>query len=743
MAATSKEVLMPADIADIPSLLEAVSNMEASDIFLSEDRPPHARIHGQVHRLKLPPLRRELIDGFLRDILMESQYLLFQETGDLDAGYTLRQGVRFRLNLARQQGKLSIVARSLPSGDVGFDELGLPEILAKLSQESRGIILVTGATGSGKSTTLASMLHHINKTRRVHVVTVEDPIEFVHTDIRARITQREVGTDTRSFHEALRRVVRQSPDVILIGEMRDRETISVAMSAALTGHLVLATVHTIDTSQTLQRLMSYYPEEMRAQVSVDLSMSLQGIISQRLVPRADGEGRAVAVEVLSNTPTVAQLLREQRYSDLDDILRNSRTADLTSFNASLVRLVRRGEITEEIARAYSSNPDEFTLLVQGMGSGRQSHSQYTGDGSPAPDLKQLLQAVLDKGASDLHLCAGRPPILRILGNLQPMSDRRLTASDMRMLLNSIMNSRQRSIYEIEKEVDFSLSMADGRRFRVNAYFQRGHMAAALRAIPSQIPEADLLRIPESILGLADKSHGLVLVVGPTGSGKSTTLACMIDRINKSRRCRIITIEDPIEFAHRGLLATIDQREVFADTNSFSAALKFILRQDPDVILVGEMRDQETISAALTAAETGHLVFATLHTNDAVQTIDRIIDVFPSQHQEQVRSQLASSLVAVVSQRLLLRKDSKGRIPAFEIMLGTTAIRNLIRDNKMHQALGVMETSKSAGMITMDRTLQDLFKEGMITKEEALRYTLNPSQFLQSSNRVGRSTGGYR
>ena len=339
-------------------------------------------------------------------------------------------------------------------------------------------------------------------------------------------------------------------------------------------------------------------------------------------------------------------------------------------------------------------------------------------------MKRLLHMVVRKGASDLHLTVGRPPILRIQGKLHPQGNNRLGDSEMRMLLNSVMTARQRTVYELEKEVDFALCLDDGQRFRVNAYYQKGMMAAALRAIPSEIPDPQKMGITENILQFADRPHGLVLVVGPTGSGKSTTLACMINRINEQRACRIITVEDPIEFYHTGMQATIDQRELHADTKSFASALKYILRQDPDVILVGEMRDQETISAALTAAETGHLVFATLHTNDAVQTIDRIIDVFPAHQQSQVRTQLAASLQAVVSQRLVLGSSGK-RHGAFEVMVGSIAICNLIRENKMHQALGMMETSKSMGMITMDASIHKLFTDGVIEKEEALRYMKNP------------------
>jgi pilus retraction protein PilT len=716
--------MMSNDVS-ITDMLLAVLKMGGSDVFIAEGKVSSIRMHGEVRLLKQDPISKQTMEEFLQKFISTDLRRDFDTGGDLDIGVSI-QGHRFRLNIAKQQGQISIVARPLPIGRFEFEDLGLPLSLAKLSDHKSGLVLVTGATGSGKSTTLASMIHYINQHKRVHVVTIEDPIEFVHSDIRARITQREVGVDTNSFSEGLRRVVRQSPDVILIGEMRDEASIQVAMSAALTGHLVLATLHTINAAQTLQRLMSYFPEHARAQVAVDLSLALRGIVSQRLIPKKDGKGRVVAVEILTNTPAVSQLLREERYSDLEDIMRSSRTDEIRTFNTSLVELTENDVISKEVGVAYSSNPDEYHLLLQGMGNSSQAFlSSGPKEKTDVPDIKRLLQLAVTKGASDLHLTVGRSPIIRVTGELTTLIEHQLSSADMRMLLFSVMNGRQRTVYELEKEVDFSLGLRDGRRFRVNAYYQKGNMAAALRAIPSEIPDPELMFIPKQIMTFCDKPHGLILVVGPTGSGKSTTLACMIDRINKTRKCRIITVEDPIEFTHRSILATIDQREVFSDTKSFGSALKYILRQDPDVILVGEMRDQETISAALTAAETGHLVFATLHTNNAVQTINRIIDVFPSHQQEQIRAQISSSLLAVFSQRLLRKKNGRGRIPAFEIMIGSNAICNMIRENKMHQALGMMEASKEAGMITMDRALRDLFVEGFIGEEEAVRFMANP------------------
>ncbi len=709
-------------------LAELLGKMEAggaSDLFVTEGKVPAARICGALRVLSEPPTSRAVLREFLEGVVSEPALARFDATGDLDVGVTLPTGRRLRLSLLRQQGAMGVVARAVPPGAIELAALGLPDSLAAFVEQPRGLVLVTGATGSGKSTTLAALLHHVNRTRPAHIVTIEDPIEFVHSDIKARVTQREIGTDSQSFHAALRQVVRQSPDVILVGEMRDVETMGVAIAAALTGHLVLASVHAIDATQTLQRILGYFPDAMRAQAALDLALCLVGIVSQRLLPRADGRGRALALEVLANTPAVGRLLREQRVDELQDLMRGSTDPLSQPFNQSLLRLHKAGSISYEIGHAAASNPDEFALLARGMTAGSATFRTGVDQTDHGLDLRAMLGAAGERGASDLHLTTGRTPIIRVNGGLLALDETALSEADMRTLLYSVMSARQRAIYELEREVDFAIAVDDGGRFRVNAYYQKGNMAAALRAIPSEVPSADQLGLPEAVLRLAERPQGLILVVGPTGAGKSTTLACLLDRINRSRACRIITVEDPIEFVHQSRLATIDQREVAADTASFSAALKYILRQDPDVVLVGEMRDAETIGAAITAAETGHLVLATLHANDAPQTVGRIVDAFPSHQQDQARAQLAASLIGVVSQRLLPHRSGRGRTAVFEVMIGTPAIRTLIREDKLHQIHNAMETARRDGMVTLDWALKDAYEAGRISFEEAMRYILNP------------------
>jgi pilus retraction protein PilT len=711
--------------ATVRNLLIAMESAQASDLFLAEGKRPSARIHGAVRTIDAPVVSREELLEFLDEVVTPSSRQAFDSTGDLDLGVSLSGGRRVRVNIARQRGTLLLVARAIPSGEHTFDGLGLPAQVTTMADHGRGLVLVTGATGSGKSTTLAAFIHHLNSTRKIHIVTIEDPIEFMHRDIRARVTQREVGTDTDSFLSALRHVVRQSPDVIVIGEMRDLDTMQVAIAAALTGHLVFATLHTIDVTQSLQRILTYYPEYLREQAAMDLSLCLRGILSQRLLPRLDGKGRALAAEMFTISPAAARLIRDGRIDELQDFMRISADPNLMTFNHSLLQLYKQGLISFEMGRAYATNPDEFALATQGMATGMATFSAETGiEGASGLDMKALLQLAISRGASDLHVTVGRPPILRISGSLEPLDVRPLSTADMQVLLYSILNTRQRTAFELERELDFALSLEDGKRFRVNAYHQKGRMAASLRAIPTSVPDAATLGLPDSVLRLGDTPHGLLLIVGPTGSGKSTTMACLIDRINRSRACRIITVEDPIEYVHEGKKATIDQREVHADTPTFATALRNILRQDPDVILVGELRDLETIQAAITAAETGHLVMATLHTNDAVQAVDRIIDVFPSGQQQQIRAQVAAALVGVVSQRLLVRADGNGLVAAFEVMIATVAIRTMIRDAKMHQAHGVLETKRSEGMFTLDHSLNQLLSDGIISRDEALRYGRN-------------------
>jgi twitching motility protein PilT len=342
-------------------------------------------------------------------------------------------------------------------------------------------------------------------------------------------------------------------------------------------------------------------------------------------------------------------------------------------------------------------------------------------------LSDYLFDAIQMEASDLHITAGLPPMVRIHGKVQPLDYPPLTPNVTRELIYDILSNDQRQRLENEWELDFSYSVPRLARFRVNVYFQKGSLGAAFRAIPEVIKSISELGLPEAVEDMTEKPRGLVLVTGPTGSGKSTSLAAMIDKINETRHEHIMSVEDPIEFLHNHKKCIVNQREVNQDTKSFAQALKHVLRQDPDVILVGEMRDLETISLAVTAAETGHLVFGTLHTQDTPQTVDRIIDVFPPHQQHQIRAQLAIALQGIITQTLIPRIDGRGRVVACEVLVPTPGVRNLIREGKNHQIYSAIQTGGKYGMQTMDAALVQLVRRGRITEEEAEKRSSNPDE----------------
>ncbi len=351
-------------------------------------------------------------------------------------------------------------------------------------------------------------------------------------------------------------------------------------------------------------------------------------------------------------------------------------------------------------------------------------------------MDDLLRVMIEREASDLHIKVGSPPGLRIDGELLPVEDLPpLAADDTERLAMSIMDDSNKRRFAEDRELDFAYTFSDMYRFRVNIFMQRQSMGVVLRVIPVHIQTIGELGLPSILEELALKPRGFVLVTGPTGSGKSTTLAAMVDYINANRRCHIMTMEDPIEFVHTDNISYINQREVGDDTHSFDAALHRVMRQDPDVILVGEMRDSKTIETAITAAETGHLVLATLHTNSAAETVDRIIDVFPPYQQSQIRAQLSVTLEAVLCQVLVPRRDGVGRVPAMEVMLGIPAVGNLIRESKTYQLTNVIQTNANMGMQTRDQALRSLYERGLVTFESALAYATSQEDLKKMTRKI--------
>ena len=356
------------------------------------------------------------------------------------------------------------------------------------------------------------------------------------------------------------------------------------------------------------------------------------------------------------------------------------------------------------------------------------------------DLTALLGFAKDEGASDLHISAGMPPMVRIRGEMVRLEMPALERDAAQAALYDILNDEQKKLFEEHMDLDFAFEIPGVSRFRANVFVQKRGIGGVFRVVPSQVKSLDELAMPKVLKDLCGREKGLIVVTGPTGSGKSTTLAAMVDYINETERCHILTIEDPIEFVHESKKALVNQREVGPHTGSFNSALRAALREDPDVILVGELRDLETTSLAISAAETGHLVLATLHTNSASKTIDRIIDIFPANQQSQVRTMVSESLEGVVAQTLLPARDNKGRVAALEVLVGVPALRNLIREDKTAQILSVIQTGAQYGMQSLDQSLRELVMQGRLSREEAMKKSSNPRLFEQAPGGAGSGAG---
>ena len=720
----------------IPELLSYASNCGASDLFITANKAPSFRVCGELTGSEEEINTASEIDSFRRNHITPEAEDIYRKNGSVDAALSLETGERFRVNYLQTSFGPAMVARPIHSGnELYIETLGLPMVLGEICAEKDGIIIVSGTSRCGKSTTLGALVNQINMTENRHIVTLENPIEFIHMDQAGVVTQREVTNN--DYAGAIRSAQHESPDVIVIGELSSQESIRAAIRAALNGHLVIAVVVAPDAVQALIRLVKSFPESEQQQIAFDLSQVLLASMAQRLVPRVDGEGQVAAVELLRCTNAIKKLLVERDFPAIRESLGRANSNGTVNFNKSLFYLVRDGFLDPALSLVFSDDPGDLELLIKGMDS-ESNEKQY---GTPEDaaegdviDLPKLLRSAVKLGASDLHLSVNAHPMMRVHGELRPLGLPVLKDLDTKRLLFGLLTPQQKLSFEQNKELDLAIAVESGNlddngnpemsRFRVNAYYQRGYVGVVARVITTKIPSPESLNLPQSIIDLCEKKQGMILVTGPTGSGKSTTLASLIDRINSTRPEHIITIEDPIEYVHANKKSLIQQRELNADTMSFSRALKSALRQDPDVILVGEMRDTETIGAALTAAETGHLVMATLHTNSAAQTIDRIIDTFPPERQNQVKLQLSGCIVGIISQRLLPRADADGRVAAFEILIGTPPIQALVRDGKTSQLTSVMETGFKDGMITMRRSLDELLAQGMIYEEDARALSLD-------------------
>ncbi len=712
----------------ITEILNLMPDLKASDLFITANKKPMFKINSTLEINKnMETITENQICDFRSSLLSEEQKKIYTTHGNVDAHYNTDKGFRFRINFFISNSNSELVARRLPFWDLKFSELKIPSLVENYCNFSSGLILVCGAAGAGKTTTLSAMLDYINEKYKYHISTIEDPIEYVHKDKKSLVSQREIGTDVSDFSTAFNNVLRVSPNVIIVGEIRSIESIETVISAAMSGHLVISSMYTGTVIQCLQRLASSFSGTESHRILLGLSLCLRGIIAQRLVLKNDRSGSIPAFEMLNVTPLISKHIANGAISDIEEVMRAGNEEGTITFDRYLSEMQSGGFITFEEAYKAATNKDEYSLIVSGMETGVKNVREQSGTFKPFDkkiDIKILLKTAVFNKASDLILTAGSSPSIRINGTMQYLETGVLDLHDTRRLFFSILSSSQRAFFEENKEIDLSLSMkidfdqktGDLCRFRVNGFFQKGNIAVVIRVIPNEIPDPDSLRLPNALLNVINKPCGLILITGPTGHGKSTTIASLINLINQTRPAHIISIEDPIEYVHVNKKSIVEQREVFSDTNSYANGLKYVLRQNPDIIMIGEMRDRETIATALTAAETGHLVLSTLHTGSSYLSVNRIIDSFPSDQQNQIRIQLAGTLLCVTSQRLIPTTEKSSRVAVFEVLLGTPAIKSLIRESKIHLIPTAMETGAKDGMITMDRALADLYEEGIVSEE---------------------------
>ena len=644
-----------------------------------------------------------------------------------------------------------------------------------------GIIYLTGPTGSGKTTTLYMVLDEMAK-RSVNISTIEDPVE---KNIK-KINQTQVNnTAGLTFEVGLRALLRQDPDIIMVGETRDSETASISVRSAITGHLVFSTLHTNDAVSSIVRLIDMGVEPYL------VANSMVGTVAQRLMRRICPEcgqeveateeecrllgaapgtkikkahgctqcnftgysGRIAVHEILTVDSTVRKMITDGASMDeIQDyavrhqgmrLLRDSAVEKVLQQVTTIEELRKVAYYSDALATqagktsvpaaAQSVAPQTVPQTVQMTEilhpvAAQVKEDPFADVGQATVHVEDIILRARESGCSDIHITAAKPLMIRINGALQETKEQYSKEQITAMLLE-MCDADQRAQLAAGNDLDFAVQTRDGNRQRVNIFRDMGALAATIRLLNSHIPTLESLGLPMVLGEIVKQPRGLILVTGPTGSGKSTTLAAMIDSINATRPDHIITIEDPVEYVYEKKQSLIHQREVGRDVTSFAAALRSALREDPDIILVGEMRDYETISAALTAAETGHLVLSTLHTTGAAQTIDRIIDACPNGSQNQVRTQLAGVLNAVVTQ-CLIPKIEGGRIAATEILIGTDAVANMIRENKCHQMNTAMQAGAALGMHTLNRDLMSLVQRGVISMEQARKYTNDKRDFEQ-------------
>ncbi len=690
-------------------LAELFTLDDVSEVFIKAGEPLRVVRAGVLSLVKSESWTEASIEQFLKSKVSESFYQELEH--NLFCRRTLLLGKKQKCvvcTASRLGGGTEVVLSRVATSLNSETDSQLLQIFSRFSQLEQGNIVLVG---SSSAVTVSELLHqmvtYFNENTSSRLLLLERQMKVLHQSERSFVSQREFF-NSPLLENAFLGV--EGFSHIFVDLTWSPSLLASVVDLARTGKTIFLFTEAENTQALLR-------QSMASPVSI-ADFLAAALIEEKIVTE---EGAFItALEYVESDVEWLSFYRDKDFEGYQNFLNASRESECFSIDWSLAQLVRNGSIERRVGFKNTRYPELLKVLIDAT----ESHTW---------NVMELLYIAKEGGASDLHLTVGKPPVARVNGELQHFHLPVLQPLDIRHMLYSILTHEQIEELEENLELDLALELDPMTRFRVNAYFQQGSLAASFRTIANVVPEPQELGLPAGFLELANLPYGLIMVTGATGSGKSTSVACMVNYINQTRACRIITVEDPVEYVYGKGLSTIDQREVGRDTKTFSSALKYVLRQDPDVIVIGELRDLETISAALTAAETGHLVIATLHTNDACQTVDRIIDMYPGASQDQVRAQLATSLAGVLSQRLLPTVDREGRVAIYELLKANSACRTLIRENKTHQIAHVIETGLNQGMVNFDRSILNLLEKRKIKIDDAKRFVSNPKILEEASS----------
>lgn len=754
-----KKAKKPVKLEFIDVCLKKVIALGANELHLSTGQKPNIRFWRELQPVDMPVLKEGMSDVLIAQILSEEEKKEIEQNMHVDFMYNFtdddRHFHRFRANAYYHRAGLNIVMKIMPDKIPSIKDLGLPEIVSAFGRFEQGLVLITGGSGCGKTTTLHALLDLINSERHAHIITIEDPIEFIHKPKNSIIRQRQIDLHTKNYLRALKASISEDPDVILINELRDPETIELAMVAAETGCLVLSSMNTLSCASTIERIIDSFPQEQSIQTGAMLSESLKAVVTQQLLTSRARSIRYPAVEILTGCIPLKSLIREQKIFQINSLIETNRSIGMQSMDSSVLSLLKNNLITQEVAMeaAVDKNTVKNFIKDDKIKPGQQETvsilkkdrcaalgiiieppMNYSGkiiksNLSWDYTLKDLFKIMVQEKASDLHITVGLPPKMRLKGEIVELYLPAVSEEKSWELLSGIFLKKQMDIFTREWDLDFTYEVSNIARFRCNMLREHNGVGAIFRIIPPEIPSMEILGLPDILKTIASYRQGLVVITGPTGSGKTTTMACLLDYINSNRSANILTVEDPLEFIHKNKKSHIFHREIGIHAASFREAVRAARKESVDVIMIGEMMDKDTLMEAILAADMGNLVLGIMHTTGVTRTVEKIIETFSGKMQGQIKSMLCNSLKSIVAQQLIPTMDGTWRCAVVEVAINNQRLTNVIRDGKTKMIDSIIHSSRDEGMQSVDLALMQLVRDSKIDEETARLRSSNPRSFI--------------